>query len=43
MKWLSALIIAYSFAIQSWPGLPVITVSGLDIIDSYFSNGTLYR
>lgn len=31
MKWLSALIIACSFVAQSWAGLPVITVSGLEV------------
>jgi polar amino acid transport system substrate-binding protein len=31
MKWLAALIITFNFASQSWAGLPVITVSGLDV------------
>ena len=31
MKWLAALIVTASFIAQSWAGLPVITVSGLNV------------
>ena len=31
MKWFVALIVMFNFATQSWAGLPVITVAGLDV------------